>query len=559
MLITGGEAVVRCLTAHGVDTVFGIPGTHNLSLYEAIRQSGSLRHILTRHEQGAAFMADGYARASGREGVCISTSGPALLNTATSLGTAYCDSSPLLCIASQIPSEGIGKQKGYIHECRDQLACIRPVTTWSARADTPSIIPELIHEAFVRMRSGRPRPVVIEIPSDVLDAHQSVEFPSPVPTPRVQPDPKSVRQAVELIRQSRRPVIWAGHGVIISDASEILIRLAEHLDAPVFSTVLGKGAIPEDHPLAAGSALPHPAAQTFLKQYDLVLAVGTRFTQEESDNWTLPLPQLMIHIEIDPEEIGRNYQPSVAVVGDARESMLQIHNLLSDLLPEKSGVQHHKVAGLRRQIRDDLQASAPQGVALIDTLESVLPRNSIIVSDLCIGAYWCRRLLNRFEPRTQIYPWGFCTLGFGLPAAIGAQVAQAKQPVVVLSGDGGFLFNCQELATARQYGIPIIVLIFNNQSYEILKIQQQTRYDHPFEVDMVNPDFVMLAESFGAVGRRVTSFTQLKKAIHEALSSEDLTVIDVTVDIPLPLIEPGMRAMCPELKTENSCTSSVEK
>ena len=286
MQLTGGEAVVRTLEAQGVDTIFGMPGVHNLAIYDALRDSG-IRHIVARHEQGAAFMADGYARATGRVGVCLCTSGPALLNTATPLGTAYCDSSPVLCIASQIPSHAIGKEKGYIHECRDQLGCVRPVTAWSERANAVASIPAVLNEAFARMRNGRPRPVVVEIPCDVLDGRDNAKFP---PVDATQPaaadgsatQREQIERAVRLLRQARRPIIWAGGGVTISGGSDQVRQLAELLGAPVLTTVQGKGSIPEDHPLALGSTPVHPAVVDYLASCDVMLAVGTRFTEEDT-------------------------------------------------------------------------------------------------------------------------------------------------------------------------------------------------------------------------------------------------------------------------------------
>ncbi len=543
MQMTGGEAVVHALEVHDVDTVFGIPGAHNLALYEALLDAGGIRHIVARHEQGAAFMADGYARASGKVGVCLCTSGPAVLNAITSLGTAYCDSSPVLCIASEIPSEMIGKEKGFIHECRDQLACLRPVTTWCRLANEVATIPGMLQEGFLKMQEGRPRPAALEIPCDVLDASDNVEISEPATWVRRQPSSESIEKAAQLLSQSRRPVIWAGGGLISSGASAELRELAERLQAPVFTTILGRGAIAGDHPLSAGSAMVHPAAREFVAGCDVMLAVGTRFTEEEAVGWTLRLPDNLIHVDIDPKEMGRNYPPTVAVVGDARESLRQLNGSLDAMQIKVMEARDGEVARLRQQIVDDCRQIAPQGVELVETLRSALPREAIIVSDLTMAAYWCRRLLDVYEPRTSIYPWGFCTLGFGVSAGIGAKVARPERPVVVISGDGGFLFNCQELATAVQFQLPIVVLLFNNNSYGVLKLQQQVRYGRTLGVDLVNPDFVALAESFGCRGQRVTSLDQLGPAVSQALESDRTWVIEVTCDVPLQIMEPGPRSL----------------
>ena len=540
MRITGGEAVVRSLAAHNVDTVFGIPGTHNLGIYEALRATGSIRHILARHEQGAAFMADGYARASGEVGVCISTTGPAALNTLASLGTAFSDSSPVLCIASQIPAEGIGLDKGYLHECQDQLGSFAPVTKWRARADTVEAIPGVMREAFAQMLSGRPRPTAVEIPCDTLDERDEVTIPAPAGVNRPAPDPEQVEQAARLLRAARRPVIWVGGGVISSSAGAEVRQLAERLQAPIFTTVLGKGAVADDHPLAAGATILHPAARAFLAESDLMLAVGTRFTEEETDRWGLCMPDSLIHIDIDPEEIDRNYPATVGVVGDARAALQLINAQLQELRRPDNG-SAAGIAKMRQEVWRYCQARAPEGVELVQTLRKALPRETIIVSDLTVAAYWCRRLLDIYEPRTNIYPWGFCTLGFGLPAAIGAKVARPDRPVVALCGDGGFLFNCQELAAAVQLDVPIVTLVFNDSAYGVLRPQQEARYGQAHAVDLVNPDFVALAGAFGIDGCRVTSIEQLGPAVAKAVEADRSALIELPGTLPWPIMEPSAR------------------
>ena len=540
MRITGGEAVVRSLEAHQVDTVFGIPGTHNLAIYEALRQTDSIRHILARHEQGAAFMADGYARASGQVGVCLSTTGPAALNTLASLGTAYSDSSPVLCIASQIPAEGIGLDKGFLHECRDQLASFAPVTKWRARADTVDAIPALMREAFSQMLNGRPRPTAVEIPCDTLDDSADLTITAAASAHRLAPDSEQIEQAARLLRAARQPVIWAGGGAIGSNAGDELRQLAERLQAPVFTTVLGKGVLPEDHPLAAGNALLHPASRAFLAECDLMLAVGTRFTEEETDRWALRMPDSLIHIDIDPEEIDRNYPATVSIVADARAALQQISARLHDVRRQQSD-QAAGIADLRQRIWRYCQARAPEGVELVHTLRTALPRDAIIVSDLTVAAYWCRRLLDIYEPRTFIYPWGFCTLGFGLPAAIGAKVARPERPVVVLCGDGGFMFNCQELAAAVQYDLPLVVIVFNDNAYGVLRPQQEVRYGGAHEVDVVNPDFVALAGAFGVDGCRVDSIEQLGPTVAKAIEADRTTLIELPGTLPWPIMDPSAR------------------
>jgi len=542
MRMTGGEAVVSSLETNRVEAVFGIPGVHNLAIYDALLDSG-IRHITARHEQGAAFMADGYARASGRIGVCLCTSGPGLLNAVTPLGTAYCDSSPVLCIASQIPSGAIGSEKGYIHECRDQLACLRPVTGWCDRATTLESIPDVLSEAFSRIGTGRLRPVAVEIPCDILDAVGKTTIPARADVDRARPAAEQIERAFQLLASARRPLIWAGGGVVTSGASDELRKLAEHLRAPLATTVLGKGSLPGDHPLSAGAAIMHPAASEFLASCDVMLAVGSRFTQEDTNDWKLPLPESLIHIDVDAAEHGRNYQPTVPVLGDARESLRELNALFQTAEPRDWPDRTGEIAELKQRIIDDCRALAPDGVELVDELRAALPRDTIIVSDLTLAAYWCRRLLDVYEPRTSIYPWGFCTLGFGIPAAIGAKVACPRRPVVVLSGDGGFLFNCQELAVSVEYDIPIVVLLFNNNSFGVLKPQQLARYGRTLAADLQNPEFVAVARAFGMQSQKITSIEEIGPALGTALDSGQSWVLEITAEIPLPVMDPGLRAI----------------
>ncbi|MCH2374148.1 MAG: thiamine pyrophosphate-binding protein [Planctomycetes bacterium] len=545
--MTGGAAVAQSLVAHGVDTVFGIPGAHNLALYDALCDLPSVRHIVARHEQGAAFMADGYARASGKVGICLTTSGPAALNAVTSLGTAYSDSSPVFCIASQIPLDAIGLEKGFLHECHDQLGCLRPVTSWCKRAETVKAIPDLMREAFVRMQSGRPRPTALEIPCDVLDSSDDVTIPNAGEIIRPKPDAASVKRAIDVLRSARRPVIWAGGGGVSSGADKELLQLAERLQAPVFTTVLGRGAIPDDHPLAAGANVLYPPARDYVAGCDAMLAVGTRFTQEESDNWKLRLPPSLVHVEIDANEIDRNYPATVGVVGDARESLQLINDGLIDT--DSSSIcddRAAELATLKKRIIEECRERAPDGVKLVETLRAALPRETIVVSDLTVAAYWCRRLLDYYEPRTNVYPWGFCTLGFGVPAAIGAKAARPDRPVVVICGDGGFLFNAQELAVAVQFDLPIIVLLFNDGAYGVLRQQQQVLYGRTNAADLANPDFVALAKAFYANAQRVTTIDALGPAISTALKSGRTTVIEAVFDVPWQAMEPSADIYAPK-------------
>ena len=539
--MTGGEAVVRSLEAHGVEVVFGIPGTHNLAIYDALTRSEKIRHIVARHEQGAAFMADGYARAGGFPGVCITTTGPAALNAAASLGTAYADSSPVLLVASQNPAATLGLEKGQIHECAEQLEALRPVVGEALRPETGSAIPQTISKAFRSMLIGRSRPAAIEIPLDLLNEVDSVEIADPeTEGPAILPA-SELAPALELINSSTRPVIWAGGGVIAADASETLVRLAEKLEAPVFTTVMGKGAIPGNHPLSMGSALNHRSARSYLETCDLLIAVGTRFTDEETDSWTLRLPEKVVHIDIDPKEMGRNYEPTIGLVADARVILGALVERLMEQVADKATNRALEVKRLRKKIREDCLQKAPEGVQLVDAMQAGLPRDAIVVSDLTLAAYWCRRMLDVYEPRSNLYPWGFGPLGFALPAAIGAKLARPDRPVVAICGDGGFMFNLQELATAIQHEVPVVVLVFNDNSYGVLEKQQEALFGEKIGVELYNPDFISLAKSFGIEGERVDRIDQLEDTLSEAVRSPDIRLIEITVPVPWPVMEPSVR------------------
>lgn len=532
--MTGGQALVRSLEAHGVTAVFGIPGTHNLAVYDALLDS-SIRHVSARHEQGAAFMADGYARAGGTVGVCLSTTGPAALNTLTPLGTAFSDSSRVLCIASQIQADFLGREKGLLHECSGQSEGFRAVTKWCQQATTVEAIPWLVREAFAQLGSGRPRPAALEIPCDVLDSEGRPALPAPLKTEPEQPRPEELFRACRLLEKARRPVIWAGGGVIRASASAALTRLAERLQSPVFTTTLGKGAIPEDHPLSGGNTLLHPVGRAYLETCDLMLAVGTRFKEIETERWRLKLPEQLIHIDIDPTEIGRNYEVSAAVVGHARPSLEGLLERCQGATPSPD--RPREVQALRDRIWGECRQRAPAAVELVECLRAELPRDSILVCDLTAAATWCHHLLEVYQPAGFHSPWGFCTLGFGLPAAIGARMAQPQRPVVLLSGDGGFLFNCQELATAVECGLPLVMVVFNDKGYGVLRPQQMARYGRTHAADLVGPDFAALARAFGAAALRVERLQDLSRNLLEALRQPGPCLVELTAQIPWPPIE----------------------
>ena len=547
-LMTGGAAVVQSLNAHGVDTVFGIPGTHNLAIYEALHDVPSIRHIVARHEQGAAFMADGYARASGKEGVCFCTTGPAALNLLASMGTAYSDSIPLFAICSQIPGRHIGLEKGYLHECRDQLSCFRPVTKWCRHVDSVSEIPLAIQEAFRQMRTGRARPVAIEVPFDVLDREDLVTLARAQPVTHLEPAADRIDEAVRLLAAARRPCIWVGGGVVQSGATDALEELANKLQAPVFTTALGKGAIPDDHPLALGNTMLVEASREYLMNADLLLAVGTRFTELETERWQLPLPRPLIHVDIDASELRRNYPIDLGIVGDARLTLEALCIRCASVV--SSANRGLEVSELRREIRAECERVSLDTVEIVDAIQRATPRNTKFACDLTVAVYWSFLLLRLYGPRSYFYPWGFCTLGFGLSAGIGAKLACPDHPVVVLTGDGGLLFNVQELATAAQLGLSLVVVVFNDNSYGVLKPQQEMKYGRSIGVDLKNPDFPDLARAFGVAGKRVHSVQELEAAIAHGLEEGGCWLIEMPCSLAWPTAA-RLSRMFPEARSED--------
>jgi len=526
--MTGGQAVVRSLEAEGLDVVFGVPGAHNLHIYDALPDCPGVRHVLTRHEQGAAFMADGYARASGRIGVCLTVTGPGVTNTFTAIAEAYSDSLPVLSITSQINSKYIGKEKGILHELKDQLGVFEPITAWSQRLTEISRIPEAIHNAVRTMKTQRPRPVYLEIPEDVLAAVDEVEILEGGEYEREGSHPAKVEEAVQCLMEARKLLIYAGGGVVSSGASPELLRLAELLQVPVLTSGMGKGVIPEDHALAVGTAwVPRVDVSEIVQRADVVLAVGTRFTADFTSGWTVPFPKRLIQIDIDEREIGKNYPVKVGLIGDAKKTLQQILESLDkkEIKPRAQFVA--EIQALKRHLRQEMKLKSAKELPVIEEIRAALPRDAIICSDMTMFWVEALALFPIYEPRTFLFPWGYGTLGFSLPAAIGAKVAYPERPVVAMCGDGAFMYTCQELATAVKYGINVPVILFNDDCYANIKLQQMERFGRCSEVDLANPDFVKFAESFGACGIRIENPSDLRLAIEKALEADGPVIIEV--------------------------------
>jgi acetolactate synthase I/II/III large subunit len=525
---TGADLLVDALHRNGVDVVFGLPGVQLDAAFDSLaRRRDRVRVVHTRHEQATSYMADGYARTSGRLGCCLVVPGPGVLNAMSGLSTAYACSSPVLCVAGQVRSDMIDSGRGLLHEIPNQLEVLRSVTKWAGRAMRPEAIPALVDEAVAHMRSGRPRPAAIEVPPDVLEAIADGP-PLPSPPPPRRSENGRFEEAAALLQSAERPLIAAGGGVLAAGAWEELRELAERLQAPVVMTGNAKGAISARHLLAFESL----AAARLIPAADVVLAVGTRFSTQGGARWRLAPEQRLVRIDLDPEELVRDVQPHVALEADAKRAL----GLLADLLPGTAPASSWSgLDELRTEVRAEAASLEPQA-AYGAALREALPDDAIVISGMTQIGYWSRIGFPVYEPRTFVTAGYQGTLGFELPTGIGAQVAAPAQRVVVVAGDGGFMFNVQELSTAVQQGIDVIAVVFNDNSYGNVRRMQQERFDgRTIASDLHNPDFPKLADAFGLVGVRAEGPDGLRAALARALDIDGPVLIEVPVgEMPDP-------------------------
>jgi acetolactate synthase-1/2/3 large subunit len=529
--LTGADLLVRRLREHGVRHVFGYPGGQLTPLYDALYRDGSIRHVLARDEQAAAFMADGYARATGQPGVSLAVCGPGLFNAATPLGTAFTDSVPLLVISGQISTPGLGLRTGYYHE-NDQLSACTTLTKDRARVErVESLLPELDH-CFAALTRDRPGPVLFEVPLDVQRSEISPEVadrfapPIPSPSPPRPPRPEDIAALTRLLAGWQRPLLLAGGGVLSAGAGGLLVSLADRLGAPVFHTLVGKSAFPADHPLHRG--LPWRRATSdvtnmasfmspLFAQADGLLAIGCRFTQATTGSWSLKPPPALAQIDIDAGEIGRHYPVTLGVHADAGQALRQ----LLDSLPgeERSPWSGPPAKG------DPWRLPGPD---LLGSLRRVLPRDAIIAADITRLAYIMLAEFPVHQPRTFLHPAGFVAMGYGLPAALGAKAAFPKRTVVTVAGDGCFLMSGMELATAVQENLPVIVVLINDGSLTLIKAIQERRYGGRYlGVDLHNPDFGLFARAFGVASWQVASDAEFDHALRQAVALEKPALIEV--------------------------------
>jgi acetolactate synthase-1/2/3 large subunit len=538
--LTGGEAVVESLVAHGVDTVFGIPGAQTYGLFDAFaRASDRIRVVGPRHEQATAYMAFGYAKSTGRPGVFSVVPGPGVLNASAAICSAYGASTPVLCLTGQVPSAFIGSGKGHLHELPDQLATMRTLTKWAERVEHPGEAPRLMAEAFRQMRSGRPRPVSLEMPWDVFGMRAPMR--AVAPSTEIGPPPVDedrIAQAARLLVGAKNPMLMVGGGA--QHAPEPIRRLAERLQAPVVAFRGGLGIVSPDHPLGFNCAEGYERwAGT-----DVVVGIGSRMELQWFRWPDRPADLKMVLIDIDPVQVPR-LRPDIAIVADAREAVVAL-----DAALEKLGVAATSRAaefGAMRAAKRAEVAKLGLHVRHLAAIRDVLPRDGFLVEEICQTGFTSYFAFPVHEPRTFVTCGHQGTLGFGFPTALGVKVAHPDRAVVSITGDGGFMFGVQELATAVQHGIALVTVLFNNAAFgNVLRDQQRLYEGRLIGSELRNPDFVKLAESFGVAAERVATPETLRPALERALASNAPALIEVMVDrndelSPWPFLMPASR------------------
>jgi acetolactate synthase I/II/III large subunit len=528
--MTGGGALVEMLRRYEVDTIFALPGVQNDALFVAFYDAGeALRVIHTRHEQGAAYMAFGYARASGKVGAYAVVPGPGLLNTTAALATAYATNAPVLCISGQVASDLIGRGFGLLHEIPDQLGILERLTKWAARIEHPTQTGRLVNEAFRQLREGRPRPVGLEIPPDVLALATEVTLPAADSSPETAaPDPELIDKAAALLADAKKPLFFVGSGAV--GAAEEVLAIAEILEAPVVSFTGGKGIVSDRHYLAQSALAGHE----LWRETDVVLAVGTRLHQPQV-RWGIDRDLKLIRIDIDPVEITRIARPALGIVADAKPALAALHRALEGRNPRRQSRRDELEALKGRTLANLADKLGPQ-CEYLKVIRAELPDDGIYVEDLTQVGYVGRMAFPVYRPRSYIHSGYQGTLGFGFATALGAKVGRPDLPVVSVSGDGGFMYNVQELSTAVKHGIDIVAIVFADGAYgNVRRMQKEDYGNRLIGVDLLNPQFPKMAESFGAAGVRTTTPEGLGRELAAALKRRGTTLIEVAVgEMPDP-------------------------
>jgi len=554
--MSGAKALIEALKREKVETIFGIIGGALLPIHDVLYDS-EIRHILARHEQGAAHAADGYARVSGRAGVCMATSGPGATNLVTGLANAYLDSSPVIALTGQVntysanSSYMIGRDA---FQEADIIGITTPITKYNCQVKSASEIPKAVRMSFHIATTGRPGPALVDIPKNTQTEKAEMNFSDNVQIrgykPNIEPHPIQVKKAVKLLLKAERPIVLAGGGTISSNASPELMQIAELLMMPVATTFMGKGCFPENHPLSMGNIGMHGTrvANKVILEADVILAIGTRFQDRSTGTLDTFCPDAkIIHIDIDAGEIGKNVDVEVPIVADAKLTLRLIHQQLVHQLKQKEGSPwFNRVKELKDKFLSEMDfgegdLTSPK---LLKELRRILPENAIVATEVGQNQMWAALHFQTYKPRTFISSGGLGTMGFGFPASIGAKVACPSCPVVDIAGDGSFRMTEQELGTSVTEDIPVIVVVLNNSMLGMVAQWQRLFYKRKYAAVKLGslPDFAKLAQAYGAEGTRVGSLKEFSAAMKKALKNEVTTVIDVPIspeEDVFPMVPPG--------------------
>ena len=508
--MTGGQALAKSLYREGVRVVFGLPGAGQYEAIDGIYQEPGIRYFTTRHEQATTHMADGYARVSGNIATALVIPGAGVFNASTGIATAHAVSSPILVVTGR-----------HDQSTDDEMPSIQQITKWTARATNPADVPAIVNKAFYHLKTGRPRPVYLEVPHEVLAAEAEVKLLDPESYAPPTGEPERIAEAANLLAAAQRPAIWAGTGVQRSGTSEALQALAEHLQAPVVTGRESKGVISDHHPLSLGMGeLRFDLLRKWLAQRDVILAVGTsRFNEGDGK-------QQIIRIDIDEAVIERTADNCIGILGDAQSCLEAIYRIVSTKMPARSSCAEEVRAINSARFDPKIQLQPQWG--FMQAIREAIPDDGIFIQGMNQMGYYSRSYYPVYEPRSYLISAG--NLGVAFPVALGAKIAKPDKAVVVASGDGGFLYNSQELATAIQYGINVVVIVFNDNAYgNVLRAQIEQFDGHVLGTELYNPDFVKLAEAYGVGGVRVHDAGGLESALRDALAADAPRVIEVPV------------------------------
>ncbi|MEC7884355.1 MAG: thiamine pyrophosphate-dependent enzyme [Chloroflexota bacterium] len=531
--MTGGEAFAKSLYREGVRVIFGLPGVQLYGLLDGLAKEPGIRFINTRHEQATTYMADGYARAGGDIGTALVVPGPGLQNASAGIGTAYSASSPVLVLAGQVERDLIGVERGMLHEIKGQMDTIKPVTKHQRLVLEAEDIPEAVHEAMEQLKTGRPRPVEIEIPPETLYDVADIELLEEGKYERPGGNPESIKNGADLIASAENPLFWAGGGVISAEASSELTAIAEFLQAPVITTGEGRGAISDRSHLSIGSFRfkNDTYFENRIDDHDLIIAVGTRMAYPE-----FLKGQKVLQIDIDEEEIGRNYTNTEGILGDAKKSLGSLLEALQTRMEARDS-RREELSKIKEERFNPSTIIEPQN-SYVEAIRRAMPDDGILISGMTQIGYYSRNKYEVYEPRTYLTSSYYGNLGFAYPTALGAKVARPDKPVVAVSGDGGFMFNVQELSTAVHHNINAIVVVFNDNAFGNVMRDQVNMFDgREYGAIVHNPDFMKLADAFGARGVKIEDGDpeSLEKELSSSINIEAPTLIEVPVgEMPNP-------------------------